>query len=373
MINVVSFQALPNVRDYQMNSAVMEYDPEIRISVLAEMPGYFDAFENLGYPFVTSPRFWRSKPRNLVAKLWYHFFDERFSGPRLRGIVKQMEADVIHSHNLNRLGYYAIRYTDLPVIHDVSDFYSIFPRNQEVPSNQSMGPWERYKHRRELKWERFVFENTAGLTFQSPYYREIAKERYRIQGETAVIPNVVLADDLPRRDLPKLSDEDGQVHTVFVGHVNRLKLDRIKEIADRGVPVHLYPLQEPEFESTLLAECRTHNYLHNHGTLPRREILDALTQYDFGLVLWYRGATEPFFDAVLPNKMFYYLASGVPLIVAPYRSLVEFVSARGCGFVLNYIDELEDKIQQEHSVGDRSQYTVEHYIPELAKLYRRLV
>jgi glycosyltransferase involved in cell wall biosynthesis len=373
MMNVISFQAFPNVRDYQLNAAIAKYDPEIRISVLAETPSYSDVFEKMSHPFVAPPRFWRSKPKNFLGKLWYHFFDERFSGPKLAKIVRQIGADLIHSHNFNHLGYYAIRYTDVPVIHDVSDFYSIFPRNQEMQSSSGMSLWARYKHRRELQWEKVVFENAAGLTFQSPYYLDVAEARYNVRCETTVIPNAILGDDLPQKGLPKLSEQDGQVHTVFVGHINRLKLDRVKEIAGRGVPVHLYTFHSPVFEPLLLAECNAHKYLYHHGALPRRELLLALTQYDFGLVLWYRGATEPFFDAVLPSKMFYYLASGLPVIVAPYRSISEFVLSRGCGFVLTHIDELEDKIHKRYTVGDRAQYTVEYYIPELARLYRELV
>ena len=242
------------------------------------------------------------------------------------------------------------------------------------PSEPNMGLWARYKHQKELRWEKYVFENADGLTFQSPYYLDVAEPRYNMRGEIAVIPNAVLADDLPRKSLPKLSQKDGQVHTVFVGHVNRLKLDRVKEIADRGIPVHLYTFHSSEFEPLLLTECKAHEYLYYHGALPRRQLLLALTQYDFGLVLWYRGATEPFFHTVLPSKMFYYLASGLPVIVAPYRSISEFVLSRGCGFVLTHIDELEDKIyNKRYTVGDRAQYTVEHYIPNLVRLYRKLV
>jgi len=372
-MNVISFQAFPNVRDYQLNTAITRYDPEIHISVLAEVSDYSKLFEVLGHPFVASPRFLRSKPANLFGRLWYHFFDEKFSGLRLARIAKEMSADLIHSHNFNRLGYYAIRYTDLPVIHDVSDFYSIFPRSQS--DNPSTGPslWARYKHRKELRWEQFVFEHAAALTFQSPFYIDIAKSRYNLPADIVMIPNGVLRDDLPQKSLPKLSQKDGRVHTVFVGHINRLKFERVKGIADKGIPVHLYTFQSAEFNAVLLAECRAHEYLYHHGTLPRRELLLALTQYDFGLVLWYRGATEPFFDAVLPSKMFYYLASGLPVIVAPYRSLSAFVQSRGCGFVLNNIDELEEKIHQRYSIGDISEYTVEHYIPELIALYRKLV
>lgn len=373
-INVISFQAFPNVRDYQLNTAITKYDPDIQVLVLAERPDYSQLFERLEHSFVAPPRFWRRKPRSLLGKLWYHFFDEKLSGFRLAKLVKEMGGDLIHTHNFNRLGYYALRHTDLPVVHDVSDFYSIFPRTQEdSASNAGMSLWARYKHRRELQWEKYVFEHAAGLTFQSPYYVDIARARYNIRGKIAVIPNAVLEDDLPQSSLPKLSAEDGEVHTVFVGHINHLKLERLKEIADRGLPVHLYTLHAPEFDPVLSAECLAHKHLYYHGALPRRKLLLALTQYDFGLVLWYGGATEPFFDAVLPSKMFYYLASGLPVIVAPYRSIAEFVQSKGCGFVLHHIDELQEKIQGRYPVGNRAEYTVEYYLPELARLYRGLM
>jgi hypothetical protein len=374
-LHILSFQGLPNVRDYQINAAILEHYPDIRISVLAETPGYYDKFERLGHPFVKPPRYWRTKPKSLWGKLRYHFMDTTGTGPdsaggKLARIVDELDVDVIHTHNLNHLGYFALRYTDRPVIHDVSDFYSIFPRHQGQHRSLMTRLWQAYRHRQLLRWEAYIFGHAAGLTFQSPHYIGIARGRYTFECPTAVVPNAVLAADVPATSLPKLSSRDGRLHTVFVGHINGPKLERLEEVADLNIAVHLYTFQETEFEPQLAAACEGHPHLYHHGTLPRRQLLHALTQYDFGLILWYEGATERFFEAVLPSKMFYYLASGLPIIVAPHHSLIEFVCQHECGFVLRSPDELHDKVKQSYSVGDRNLYTVEHYLPQLVELYR---
>ena len=116
-----------------------------------------------------------------------------------------------------------------------------------------------------------------------------------------------------------------------------------------------------------------HLYLHYHGSLPYRELLIQLTQYDYGLVLWYQGATERFFDASLPSKLFDYLASGLPVIVGSYKALVDFVSSHNCGFVVQDVSEIREKLAYSYTVGDRNQYVMEHYVPRLVELYRRLV
>lgn len=371
-MNIISFQDAPSVRPYLMNVAAMKYDSTIHYILLIEMPGYDKTFEKLGYSFAP-PRFWRSKPKTLVGKIYYHFFSERSGGRKLSKLVQEFKADIIHTHNVDHLAYYAIRYTNLPVVHDISDFYSIFPRNQGHPSNKRrFGLWERYRHAKRLVWEKFAFENADGLTFNSPYMLDVAKELYNIRAETAVIPNAVPEEDIPRENLPKLSKRDRQVHAVFVGHINRAKLNRVKELADRDIHVHLYTLHAECFESILLRKCEEHKYLHYHRAVPHRQLLLELTQYDYGLVLWYEGAQEKFFEVSLPSKLFDYLASGLPVIVGPYRALSDFVLSKGCGFVLNHIDELESKLSKTYTVGDRGRYTMEYYVPRLMALYRKI-
>jgi hypothetical protein len=106
--------------------------------------------------------------------------------------------------------------------------------------------------------------------------------------------------------------------------------------------------------------------------VPYRELLLQLTQYDYGLVLWYDGATARFFDASLPSKLFDYLASGAPVIVGSYKALADFVLSRNCGFVVHNVSEIKEKLAARFTVGGRKQYIMEYYVPDLIALYHRL-
>jgi glycosyltransferase involved in cell wall biosynthesis len=370
-IQITSLQALPSVRDYRISVAVMNCDSSIRYTVLVDTPEYNRLFEKMGHA-IGPIRYWRKKPKGLLGRAWHHFTGEPSAGQELARITDTLETDIIQTQNLDYLGYYAIRYTDLPVVHDVSDFYSIFPQKQDVSRWPSFSLRGKYAHRRRLRYEKFVFERADALIFNSSHMLEIAHELYNIRGETLVVPNAVPAADVPQRSLTKLSALDGGCHLVFVGHINQPKLDRLCQVADQGLHVHLYTYQAGSFIASLRRACAGHPYLHHHGSLPYRELLIQLTQYDYGLVLWYEGARERFFDASLPSKLFDYLASGVPVIVGPYKALVDFVSSHKCGFVVQDVSEIREKLADGYTVGDRNQYIMEYYVPDLIALYHQL-
>jgi glycosyltransferase involved in cell wall biosynthesis len=370
-IQITSLQALPSVRDYRISVAVMNRDPSVCYTVLVDTPEYNRIYEDMGHNFGPI-HYWRRKPRNLLGRVWYHLTGEPSAGQELARKVETLGTDIVLTQNLDYLGYYAIRYTDLPVVHDVSDFYSIFPRKQDRSRWPSFSLWREYAHWRRLQYEKFVFERADALIFNSSHMLEIAHELYNIRGETLVVPNAVPAADVPQRLLTRLSALDGECHTVFVGHINQPKLDRLRQVADQGLHVHLYTYQANSFIASLLRACADHPYLHHHGSLSYRELLIQLTQYDYGLILWYQGARERFFDASLPSKLFDYLASGVPVIVGPYKALVDFVSSHNCGFVVQDVSEIREKLADSYTVGDRNQYIMEYYVPDLIALYHQL-
>jgi len=278
----------------------------------------------------------------------------------------------VNSRGPDRLGYYAHRYGSLPVVHDVHDLYSIFPRRQTDETNPRYGLREQYMYRKQLGWERHVHEELDGLIYTSPYMLEYAKSVYRIPAETVIVPNAVLAEDLPRDRLPKLSQTEGGRHLVFVGDLNLPKLNRLLEVARLGLHVHLYPVGAPDHLALLRKHCADQPLIHWHPTLPYLQLLRELTQYDFGVILWYRGATEEIYQTSLPNKIFEYLATGLPVIVGPFRSLADFVETRGAGFSVQEPEQILERVDERFEVPMRDEYTMEHYMPDLLAFYRRV-
>lgn len=372
-LKIMSLQALPGSRDHRINMTLRGFDPHIQVTVVVETPDYNRVFESLGHR--SEPvHIWRARPRvTLIDKIYYYFLSEKSAGRRLAEIVDALDVDIIHTYNYDHLAYYALKYTNRPVVHDVSDLYSIFPRHYQAPKNRVFSPWKFYNHLRRLRYEEFALENSHGLVFNSAHLLDAAQQRYKIKGRALVVPHGVSQVDLPEQQLPKLSGQDQKVHTVFEGHINKPEFEQLEELANRGVHVHLYALPTKSVESVLHPVNIKHPYMHYHEPLPYRALLQELTQYDYGLVLWYKGAKEEFFQVNIPCKFFDYLASGLPVIVGPFRSMVDFVQTKGCGFVLRDINELEEGLAQQYSLGDPKQYTMEHYIPALVDLYRELV
>lgn len=369
---VTHFVVAPSVRDYRIRRALASSNHEIHSTVLIDRPGYDRRFENLGHA-ASSTAVWRPAAETRLGQAAQRVFGMGVARQRLRGLLSELQTEVIHSHNRAHLAYYAKKFTALPVLHDVSDFYSIFPNEELEGLRRYWNPAVWFDHWRRLHYERFAFENCDALTFNSPQMLEVACERYSIRGAVAVIPNAVPEADLPDEELPKLSNFDGDVHLVFVGHVNSKKLAPLLQIARLGIHMHLYTVQATAFESRLRKACRDLACLHWHGALPYRQLLRELTQYDYGLALWYPGARELFFEVSLPSKLFDYLASGLPVIVGPYRALIDFVESYKCGFVLEDVADLREKLSENYRLGDRRRYTMEFYIPRLIELYQSLV
>ncbi len=369
-MNILALQIHPCCRSYKISRAAMNVDPDLTYRLILEARGYDPRFEALGYVFA-EPRYWRGRlPRTLPEKIRYFMLEERSAGRRLGRMIRESGADLVNSRGPDRLGHYAYRYGSLPVVHDVHDLYSIFPRRQTDETNPRYGLRERYMYRKQLRWEQYVHEELDGLIYTSSYMLEYARSAYRISAETVIVPNAVLAEDVPQDRLPKLSETEGGRHLVFVGDLNRPKLDRLLEVARVGLHVHLYPIGDAAHLTALRRSCADQPLMHWHPTLPYRQLLLEFTRYDFGVILWYRGATEEIYQTSLPNKIFEYLAAGLPAIVGPFRSLTDFVESRGVGFSVEEPEQILERMDEPFEVPFRTEYTMEHYMPDLLAFYR---
>jgi hypothetical protein len=139
----------------------------------------------------------------------------------------------------------------------------------------------------------------------------------------------ILDGDLPKRDwmtddwAPKLSDADGEIHTVCPGRP--LGLDPFDEIAAAGIHVHFYGRQFQRDWPNWTRNGVATGYMHLHPTVEPHEWVSELSQYDaawFHVFRTFNGgdlARAHWDDLNLPARLGTYAAAGLPWIMKDNR------------------------------------------------------
>jgi glycosyltransferase involved in cell wall biosynthesis len=380
IVRVLSLLANVSGATYKTMNAVLKKDPETEFSVVLRNQAS-DTGKTLGYNPESLDylgRFSHSLSMYLLGSASYH-------SKRLRGLIDRTGAEVVHTFGApDDLGFVAKKNCELPVVHEVFDSTSLYdPESYGMPKENSLlnllGIYRLTRPlliKRELGWEDFVHRNCDALVYTSEYMLKEMRERYG-DFSSVVIPNAVLKEDVPQERLAKLSDSGSGINAVYVGQIelkagHRRILPALQEIAERGINVHLYAtFSNPKVREVVSGTCLKNPRMFWHDPLPYRRLLKELTQYDFGLVLLSQ-ANERLLNVAIPNKIYEYLTAGLPVIVSPYRSLVDFVRRERCGYVLRSLDEIEDVFGKRFEVDFREEYTIDFHIDKLIQLYEDL-
>ena len=183
----------------------------------------------------------------------------------------------------------------------------------------------------------------------------------------------VLDGDLPKRDWldaplsPKLSDRDGQPHTVVAGRPSGLDLDWVLALAARSVHTHLYgQVRAPGPKGSWTgwldeALARAPGFVHVHPAVGPEDWVRELSRYDAGWLHRFdavnggdlRRATWD--DLNSPARPPVLLAAGLPLLQqANPGSLVSVervLREDGTGLLYRSADDVADVLAAE--VADR--------------------
>lgn len=282
--------------------------------------------------------------------------------------VNESEYDIVHcSNEPDDLTNYMLL-TNKPIVHDTHDLMSIC-----------------YKSQRDmLALEYLANQQSDGLIYVNEYNLQLAEERFHINREKAiVIENRPSELALLAERLPKLSDVDGQIHCVYEGDVSkkreyyRYTEDIWIRLAESGVHVHFYTFADPEFCRGIAAK---HENIHYEGVVNSSKIVQELTKYDCGLLLFQDLSDyKLFLDTALPNKIFEYLAAEIPSVVGNVKLHKEFVSRYGVGAYLDMAKDIKSqleeivKIQIEENFIEKKQLTMKAQTDKLLKFYQKTI
>jgi glycosyltransferase involved in cell wall biosynthesis len=313
---------------------------------------------------------------------WYGGGDESFDhlwkigadGAGLGAVLAEYKPDVVHSHNLPDV--LTVRANELvagriPVVHDVHDLQSLRRTAYEDGFPEPAEP---------LELERRALEESVAVVTVSAELMDVLRCRYNLPERTLVLPNYALRSDLPRR-LTRTKHSVLNPRLVYQGTIStnggHYDLRRIfKALVEEGFVVDVYPNRVVGEYRELADNLRG---LTLHEPRPPADMLRELARYDFGWAGFNAELNKSHLDTALPNKIFEYLACGLPVLAFPHRAIHRLLTDDGLGIVVAHPREIAAELLRwdvtelrRRVAAARSRLTIEANIHRLVELYRAL-
>jgi glycosyltransferase involved in cell wall biosynthesis len=315
---------------------------------------------------------------NECFEAWFALGDNPVT--ELLNIVDTCDVNLIHSHNgpdtLTNLCIDLFG-REIPIVHDIHDLMSARKTTYEDGLNRKG---------KEPNWreeERQAIERSDGvIAVSDEIFNIVRRQGYRLPEITHVYANYI-----PERFIPKtVPQTDGNIahrpiRIVYEGFVSsnggHYDLRTIfRAVAAEGIEVHIYPSRDNLDYQTLADTVPNIVY---HPSLAPEKLFEEITQYDFGWAGFDDTLNRVHLDTVLPNKLFEYIACGLPVISFPHKALKRFLETHRVGLVIDAVSGLAERLRapemvavRENVRGLRWDFTVEANLEWIVDIYRQL-
>ena len=320
---------------------------------------------------------------HLLANKWveyssiYHTFGHWLDLAQLHNLIKlhAPTTDVFHCHNEPSWFVTLIKETcDVPVVLDVHDSFSQRITDTEVEETYQKDGTELVRITSE---ERNNFQLADALVFPGETFGGNIRKEFALEQ-----PYLILPSYLPRH-LYRYNIQDWLGGLVYEGKVQlntegRLSygfrycdyLDLARKCKEVGVDFHLYSRDDDEF----IRAYQDYAFIHN--PVQYSQLMKEIARHDWGLV----GNTNPTpeWNIAFPNKLFEYIAAGVPIAVINADECARFVLGTGAGIVVESIEELagrwaEHRGCRERLIKDRGKWSMDANVEKLEDFYEDLI
>lgn len=285
------------------------------------------------------------------------------------------DADVFHVHNEPSWFVYAIKeLTDKPVILDAHDSYL----TRSTPEEQIAALDAGEPHVRVTAEERAAFQIADAVNFASEPMKEQVASEFRLDCPMTVLPSFV------PKSLYRYHFKEWMGGVLYEGRVTIPKehegksngtgayycdyLDFARQTHERGMDFHLYGAREDAAFKNLYEPLA-----FVHKGYAYADLLDQISRHDWGLV----GNTvpSPQWQVAMPNKMFDYLAAGVPSVCINAQAASEAAQEHGFGMTVGSVDELAERWREHRDCRKRvfkarQAFAMENHIHKIEELYR---
>ncbi len=321
---------------------------------------------------------------HLLANKWTSFaesyttFGHWLEVGQLYNLIKlhAPTTDVWHVHNEPSWFVTMIKEIcpDTPVVLDIHDSFAarVTPQEQEDIYEK-----EGKEIVRITGEERNNFQLADALIFPGRSFAKVITDEFKLTQ-----PQIVLPSYLPRR-LYRYNIQDWLGGLVYEGKIQLNTearhsygfrycqyLEMAKKCKELNMDFHLYSRDDDEFNRVY----KDYAILHKpeHFT----EMLKVIARHDWGLVGNIMPSTQ--WDVAFPNKLFEYIATGVPVVAINAKECGEFVEKEGIGISIKSVEELANRWGEHREIRKtlikkREKYSMDNNIHPLENLYRELV
>jgi len=303
----------------------------------------------------------------------------------VKRLVNKFHPFVIHSHNApDLLTISAIEAVngEVPVIHDCHEALTLRETGYYASDDEE-------KIRNEYpRQEKIANEESDGRIYVTEGVRDYIQHRYDVDPSKDMIFYSYVCQSMVPSQLPgKLSEKDGQTHIVYIGTVTSVVKDShydlreiFREIADHGIHVHMYVSIWGAKDKAYHGLAEENDFIHYHGHLDQKTLLHEIAQYDFGWAGFNSNQkNRKHLDVALPNKVFEYIACGLPVLAFPHKNISGFLNRHKVGLIFDSVDEMASQLKngkleslKKDVLNSRLEFTVEKNIGRLIRYYERM-
>lgn len=190
----------------------------------------------------------------------------------------------------------------------------------------------------------------------------------------------------------KLSEQDGEVHTIFVGRPIGITPDDIASLAANKIHVHFYGTYQVMYKDWILKNKElSGRFFHVHPNCFPNNWTREFSKYDAGWLHNFESHNEgdilkiTWHDLNMPARMSTIAAAGLPMIMKNNkRHLVasqEFIQKLEIGIFYSDFNELKDILYnkelmrslQENVWKERMKFSFDYYVPELIQFFKKVI
>jgi len=264
-------------------------------------------------------------------------------GQLIESVKLHSDADLFHVHNEPSWFVCAIKeVSDKPVILDVHDTFL----SRSTDEDDRKAKEEGRPHLRVSTEERNAFQAADGLVFVSEPVKELTMREFGLDQPNTVLPSFVPATYYQYHTKEWLGGlvYEGRVsipeeYDALKNHTGADYCDYqevCQKTKDIGMDFHLYPGRQDE---PFLK--RYQDMAVVHPGYAYRDLLRQISRHDWGLVG--NLINSPQWQQTTPNKLFDYLAAGVPSVCINAGASSEIVKEYGFGITVDSIEELAER------------------------------